>query len=410
MNGSYSIRLTVTDDAGQTSTSFITATVEGQQKVGVFSLAFGDASVPLPGLPISVVRSYDSRNKQNGDFGVGWQLALNTVRVEKTGEPGFGWTQFGNGGIIPTYQLQPLKTRKVSLTFPDGRIYKFTVKPNPAQQQAVPISGGTIGFTQIAGTAGTNGATLEPLNHTDFFVAGGNGLLGNVDLFDVSTSALINPTRFKLTTAEKFVYVIDQTGGVQTITDPNGNVLSFTANGITHSAGLGVTFTRDANGRITQITDPDNKTITYAYNAAGDLSSVTDRENKTTNFSYDAQHNLKTIIDPSGQNVLTNGYDASGRLTSTKDAFNQTIGYNHDLDNHKETMMERNNESSARKIRKNKKPVTQEKKGQTVKTLVISNAAQRILSLRNSWVGKVHDFKLLKNSSRRGRNDLRSSR
>lgn len=353
LNGSYSIRLTVADDAGQTSTSFITATVEGQQKVGVFSLAFADASVPLPGLPVSVVRSYDSRNKQSGDFGVGWQLALNTVRVEKTGEPGFGWTQFGNGGIIPTYQLQPTKTRKVSLTFPDGRIYKFTVKPNPTQQQAVPISGGTIGFTQIAGTAGTNGATLEPLNHTDFFVAGGNGLLGNVDLFDVSTSALINPTRFKLTTAEKFVYVIDQSGGVQTITDPNGNVLSFTANGITHSAGLGVTFTRNAQGRITKITDPDNKMITYAYNAAGDLASVTDRENKTTNFSYDAQHNLKTIIDPGGQNVLTNGYDASGRLTSIKDAFNQTIGYNHDLDNHKETIMERNNESGVRKQRKN---------------------------------------------------------
>ena len=195
--------------------------MEGQQKVGVFSLAFDDVSLPLPGLPVNVIRSYDSRNKQTGDFGVGWQLALNNVWVEKTGEPGFGWTQFGNGGIIPTYQLQPLKTRKVSLTFPDGRIYKFTVKPNPAQQQAAPISGGTIGFTQIPGTAGTNGATLEPLNHTDFFVAGGNVLLGNVDLFDVSTSVLINPPRFKLTTAEKFVDVIDQSGGVQPTTDLN---------------------------------------------------------------------------------------------------------------------------------------------------------------------------------------------
>jgi hypothetical protein len=43
------------------------------------------------------------------------------------------------------------------------------------------------------------------LDHTNFFVAGGSGLLGAVDLFDFSTSALLNPTRFKLTTAEKFV-------------------------------------------------------------------------------------------------------------------------------------------------------------------------------------------------------------
>ncbi len=143
-----------------------------------------------------------------------------------TGAPSANWTQFGSGGIIPTYRLQALKNRKVSLTFPDGRIYKFTVKLNPAQQQAVPIAGGTIGFTQITGTAGTNGGTLKPRNHTDFFVAGGNGVLGNVDLYDVATSTLINPTKFKLTIAEKFVYVIDQTGGVQTITDPNGNVLT----------------------------------------------------------------------------------------------------------------------------------------------------------------------------------------
>ena len=111
--------------------------------------------------------------------------------------------------------------------------------------------------------------------------------------------------------------MIDQTGGVQTITDPNGNVLSFTANGITHSAGLGITFTRDANGRITQITDPDNKTITYAYNAAGDLVSVTDRENRTTQFTYDAQHNLKTIVGPSGQMVLNNGDDAKSSAKNT---------------------------------------------------------------------------------------------
>ena len=31
-----------------------------------------------------------------------------------------------------------------------------------------------------------------------------------------------------------------------------------------------------------------------------------------------------------------------------------------------------------------------------MKTLVISNPAKRILSLSHSWVGKVHDFKLLK--------------
>ncbi len=125
-------------------------------------------------------------------------------------------------------------------------------RPHRALEQLVFIlHKSLLQFAQLPGSAGTNGATLEALDHTSFFVAGGNGLVGAVDLFDVATSALLNPTRFKLTTAEKFVNVIDQTGGVQTITDPNGNVLSFKANGITHSAGLGIVFMRDANGRIT---------------------------------------------------------------------------------------------------------------------------------------------------------------
>lgn len=69
-------------------------------------------------------------------------------------------------------------------------------------------------------------------------------------------AAVYNPTRYKLTDKEGIVYVINQETGLEKITDLNGNTITFTANGILHSAGPSVTFTRDAQDRITKITDP----------------------------------------------------------------------------------------------------------------------------------------------------------
>src|SRR5205823_13306806 len=84
-------------------------------------LAFNDLSVPMPGLPITVVRTYDSRDKRVGDFGVGWTLSVNNIRVQKTGGAiGKGWDEEVQwSGFFPTYCLQPVKNHFVSVTFPD---------------------------------------------------------------------------------------------------------------------------------------------------------------------------------------------------------------------------------------------------------------------------------------------------
>jgi len=61
-------------------------------------------------------------------------------------------------------------------------------------------------------------------------------------------------------------------GQLNSIKELNGNLLTFGANGITSSAGgLNVPFVRDAQSRITQITDPDGKEFHYNYDVAGDF-------------------------------------------------------------------------------------------------------------------------------------------
>jgi hypothetical protein len=66
--------------------------VEGQMKVGNYSVSFRDIDIPVQRFPLTVLRNYDSRYKnKSGDFGYGWNLSmagatcLRVVFLESTG-------------------------------------------------------------------------------------------------------------------------------------------------------------------------------------------------------------------------------------------------------------------------------------------------------------------------------------
>src|SRR5687768_3991196 len=111
LNGTYLLRLTALDALGSPAVHQIAVTVRGQLKVGNFSLAFNDLSVPLVGLPIEIIRSYDSRDKRQGDFGIGWQLGIKNVRLEKSSSLGKLWDETLTPGILPKYCLEPTRPK-----------------------------------------------------------------------------------------------------------------------------------------------------------------------------------------------------------------------------------------------------------------------------------------------------------
>ncbi len=322
---------------GQLSTATATVTVARSMKVGVFTLSFNDLTAPVAGLPIQVTRSYDSRDKRVGDFGIGWTLGLSNVRLQKNRNLGLSWSEdLQYSGFLPQFCLQPTSARIVTATFPDGKVYKFQAARQC--QAVVAITNPTVTFQQLPGTAGTAGATLAPLDGGSALIDGGVPGVVNLIGFD---GLPYNPTVFRLTTAQGFSYVIDQKLGVTSLTDPNGNTLTIGAGGVSSSTGTNVVFQRDAQGRITTITDPAGKAMTYAYNTGGDLASFTDRQGNTTSFAYAAGDFLTTITTPNGVVAINNSYDASGRLTSSLDALNATLSYNHDLTNRRETITDR---------------------------------------------------------------------
>ena len=343
MNGTYTIRLSATDANGQSATSSVVVSVEKNIKVGDLQLAFNDLTVPLPGLPIQIIRSYDSRDKRQGDFGFSWSLGLKNLRLEKNRNLGKNWTEdvtFDNSGF-PTYCLTPNNDRFVTVTFPDGRVYKFQAVSGPQCQRFVPITAPRLQFQQVPTGPGTFGATLATADGADLLLDG--SIPGPQDIVDFDLN-IYNPTLFKLTTAEGFSYIIDQNLGATSVTDPSGNTVTMGPNGITSSSGLSVAFQRDAQNRITQITDTTGlNTLKYSYNASGDLATFTDELNNVTHYNYAANHFLSSIVDARNITVFTANFDSTGHLLTSTDGLGHQVRFTHDIAGHHETITDRNN-------------------------------------------------------------------
>ena len=333
INDLYDLKLTVFDLGGNQAEATVTVQVNRELKVGLFTITFQDLNIPLSGIPITINRTYDSRDKGKGDFGIGWRLDIQTLRIRPNREQGSGWVVNFTPGIGGTnsYSLAPVGQHKVSLTLPGGKVEEFDLVFNPAASFLVPLQTTTASYIPRAGTLGS----LISRNDNDLLVVGDQPGTVTLTTFDGNT---YNPTRFTYIAANGSQIDIDRTKGVEKVHDPNGNTLTFGTNGIIHSSGKSVTFTRDAQNRITQITDPSGNSRSYAYNASGDLITATDFVGNATRFTYNSTHGLLDINDPTGARVARNEYDANGRLIATTDANGKTITFTHTLNTSQEVV------------------------------------------------------------------------
>jgi RHS repeat-associated protein len=341
LNGTYAVRLVSTDSSGQTSEKDASVVVARQMKVGNFTVSFNDLSVPVAGIPVQVTRTYDSRDKRQGDFGVGWTLGVSSARVQKTVPVGADWYETESFASIRTYCLQSTRPQLVTVTFGDGKVYKFQAAPAQQCQRFQPFSTVQMTFTPMPGTRGT----LTPLDGGSIVVAG--SVPGPVEFVDTGDPSgyYFNPTRFRLTTEDGTSFVLGQKAGVESVSTPAGETLTITRDGITHSSGESVTFVRDAAGRIDEIRDPAGRSRFYTYDSGGDLESFRDAEGDTTRFTYADDHFLTGIevTSADGQHSFksaTSAYE-NGRLTGQTDADGLEVKFGHDIDNRRETITDK---------------------------------------------------------------------
>ena len=97
-------------------------------KLGNFSLSFTDLQVPVSGIPITILRTYDTLQAGvTEDFGYGWQLEVVRPEIEidysTTGPP-----SFGSGRSYPTF----INGTRVTVTTPEGVEEGFTFQWQPS--------------------------------------------------------------------------------------------------------------------------------------------------------------------------------------------------------------------------------------------------------------------------------------
>ncbi|MEO1056698.1 MAG: RHS repeat-associated core domain-containing protein, partial [Actinomycetota bacterium] len=336
--GAVSLRLDVEDSGGNVSRVEVPIVVLEGLQVGMFELFFTDLIVPAAGIDLEVVRRYDSRNSEVGDFGAGWSLDIGGPDVSVSPNQGDGWDLIA--GRFGTTQLVPTTNHLVTIEMPDGQTEVFQLTPSPSVSPFRPLPRTFAQYSALPGTTGS----LAVLGDNNLDVIPGSF---GVQLFDASME-VFEPGRLRYTTQDGTDVVFDAERNVESITDPNGNTITIDDGGIRHSAGPSATFTRDALGRIVSITDPAGEVQTYEYSAVGDHIAHTDRTGATTTFSYLDGHKLFEILDPLGRTVATNEYDDAGRLIRAVDAEGRERSQEYDDENRR--LVQVNPDSSRRTV------------------------------------------------------------
>ena len=357
-NGYYDVRLTVEDTSGQVSTADYVYQVDGDAKIGNFTVSYPDVDIPNAGFPITVTRTYDSRQDGiSGDFGFGWSLSTTNITVEASSVLGAGFieteTQLpatslsplgGLGGLggLPglgfpgqtqrtdiQYSFENTQNDLVTILLPDGTTETFDMGFTGVTYNYAgpPLATTSIFFVPLPGT-GTTGSLVAM---TDNNVIVSPAQVGPVTFIDASTGQVYNPTLFKYTDQAGTVFMINTANGIQSITNSDGITDTYTASGVQSSDGQNLTIARDSQGRVTSITEPDGGQITYGYDFYGDLVTVTDPMGNVTRYTYDANHLLISTYDPLGREGARNEYDSSGRLIAEVNAQGQETSFDHVL-------------------------------------------------------------------------------
>ena len=352
-NGLYRLTLYAIDLGGNEAYAQSLFNVVGDLKVGNVQFSIEDVNIPLSGLPISVVRSYNSLRRSNElDLGYGWSVGYQDVTIDESMEPTKGWYQYvtqalfkvdADSFVTKATCIAPIGQKEVSVTLPDGEVESFTVKAKGVDGGAESASHpgcysvrGRYFTIEFAAKEGTD-STLALNNFK-----GHNFYLTNVDDGHL-TSDIIEPSytpisSYSLTTKQGYIYNLNQAFGIESIIDPNGHVLTYTENGIEHSSGKGIELVRDEQGRIKNIVDPAGSTVmAYEYDTQGNLQFAKDvaaieQGSNGVEYTYTSDHNLIDIIDPLGRPVVKNIYDDNGRLTGQEDANGNIKSFDHNID------------------------------------------------------------------------------
>jgi Bacterial Ig domain/Cadherin-like domain len=155
VNGAYQILTTaVASGGGGTTTCTSNVFVMGDMKLGDYTTTYLDMETSIAGFPVQVLRTYDTKDTRQGDFGVGWRLELSGPRVTPNNRLGqSGWSTTAFGFPFTQYRFGTSVPHFVTVTSPGGRVEVFDLTPPPTGPL---LSLTTPAFTARPGTGTTS--------------------------------------------------------------------------------------------------------------------------------------------------------------------------------------------------------------------------------------------------------------
>ncbi|MCP4692272.1 MAG: hypothetical protein GY859_29780, partial [Desulfobacterales bacterium] len=265
-----------------------------------------DVSIPDQGFPLSLEREYDSRDTGPGDFGPGWNLPSTNIKAMTTQSLASAWGQQIISGALATYVLIEMRRHIVVLRLSDDEVLKFRMVVSPKTSLAIPFGSHKPLYVRYTPMPGTSGS----LQALDFDA---NVLLHGSELREWGVNPY-TPKRFRYTRPDGTVYIISDKG-LESVTDVYGHKMTYNNNGIHHSSGMSIEFTRGADNRIEKITGPYGRQIEYHYTEDGMLERVIQVGGEPpqlrliNKYGYDLgvfeRPVIKSIIAPDGTDLCT---------------------------------------------------------------------------------------------------------
>ena len=312
--------------------------------LSTYQVSATDLQLPAPGLPITLSRTYDSKNTNQSAFGPGWTASWQAANIQFASTNfAAGWAYAGLASITGEPMISESNSHLVTITLPDASVVSFDA--------TAPVEGGSDG-----GSADLAFVPAEPgagtLTCVDAYGDAPNGLnvspalssgstLGAAVTLDLDGGGAFVPAQFTYTTSgqTRYVYQIVTVGTnnigwkLTTITDVNGNSLNYTYNStatlasLASSCGRGVTFAYtnseadvyDANypaGSQLQGGGTAHPAVRYVM-AANQLSvyrltSQVPSNSDLTIYGYSLtgvnSNRITDVYDPRGIHVLHNVY------------------------------------------------------------------------------------------------------
>ncbi len=372
-NGAYTLLLEVRGGT-RTATAMADISLDSQLKVGQLKFSQQDLVLPIGGVNLQLVRSYDSLNEASGDFGYSWTysisdlgLTINEQRVR---------TQDIFDGT--TFSLRTGGSWDVTLDMPDtGRRVTFRC--------SVQAGGMLRGRAVWTPPAGVN-ARLVPTCSANIIklwglppyweAAGIDTALQNFD-FPGFILTLQDGTQYRIDRKSEGYHYIDSNGNsygntvsaysgayLSRITTPDGERTDFlregtAVKGIQHYDAQGrrlqsLLLQRDGENRIMAVYTPKQldasgnpaspAAMTYEYDAVGNLAKVNQLADAsdpghpvylTSTYTYGNPrfpHYITAATDARGLQVMRTEYDAQGRLIGSVDPYGnrKSVEYNNE--------------------------------------------------------------------------------